>query len=79
MLCFLFHLVNRDQSLLLGTDTGTGIAHTHQAQTHTTDRLQRDGRSREGCGELKFQIALGQTNLSGYSFVFIPLCEITTY
>lgn len=79
---FLYCVVNRDQSLLLVT----GTTHAYQVQIHTTDRLQgsthcleRDGRCKEECGELKYQIALSQTNASGNCFVFILQREINTF
>lgn len=84
--CFLYCVVNRDQSLLLGTGTGTGTTHAYQTQLCTTDRLQvsthcleRDGRCREESGELKYQIALGQTNTRGNCFIFILQREINTF
>lgn len=86
MSCFVYCVVNRDQNLLLRTGTGTDTTHAYQAQIHTTGRLQgstyclqRDGRCKEECGELKYQIALSQTNASGNCFVFILQCEINTF
>lgn len=84
--CFLYCVVNRDQSLLLGTGTRAGTTCAYRAQIHTTDRLQgsthclqRDGRCKKECGALKYQIALSQTNASRNCLVFILQCEINTF